>query len=45
MSMAYRLVLEGKCTLGELEVLSIDDVDVFGMALDAWQDAERAARK
>jgi hypothetical protein len=29
--------------LGELEHLSIDDVDAQNRALDAWQDAERRA--
>lgn len=45
MAMAYRLVFEGKCSLADLDTLSIDDVDLFGLALDAWQEAERLASK
>lgn len=37
---AYRLVMEGKCTLGELEKLSIVDVEIANEALDAWQEAK-----
>lgn len=30
-------------TLGELERLSVDDIDAQCRALDAWQDAEHRA--
>lgn len=38
---AYRLVMEGKVSLGELEHLSILDVECANDALDAWLDAQR----
>lgn len=38
---AYRLVLERYVSLADLDRLSLDDVDLMCLALDAWQDAER----
>lgn len=38
---AYRLVMERACTLGELETMSIVDVEEANEALDAWQEAQR----
>jgi len=42
---AWRVVLEGKASLKDLDYLSIDDVDLCCLAIDAWQDAERRATK
>lgn len=39
--LAMRPVFEGHATLGELDSLSIDDVDLYGLALDARQHAQR----
>lgn len=33
------LVLRGYTTLGELDQLSFDDIDVMLMAMHAWDDA------
>ncbi len=44
-AMARRLVTLGQATLGELEELSIDDVDDQLIWQDAWDDAERKLAK
>jgi hypothetical protein len=36
---AWRLVLEGKVMLSDLDSLSIDDVDLAWRAYDAWNRA------
>ncbi len=41
----YRLWLEGKASLAELDTLSIDDVETANDALDAWEDALTRMRK
>lgn len=42
--LAMRPVFEGHATLGELDSLSIDDVDLYGLALDARQEAQQRAQ-
>lgn len=39
----WRLWVEGKATLTELERMSLDDVILAVDVLDAWKDAERRA--
>lgn len=39
---AWKLVCERMVTLGELERLSVEDVDGAVEALEAWQAAEHA---
>ncbi len=41
----YRLWLEGKASLPDLDVLSIYDVELANEALDAWESALERARK
>jgi hypothetical protein len=41
----WRLFLEGKLDLADFDKVSIDDVDIACMALDAWRDAEERASK
>lgn len=38
---AYRLVMEKTCSLGDLESLSILDVEMANDALEVWKDAQR----
>lgn len=37
----YRLVLAGKCTWVDLYSMSLNDVDLLNIALDAWEEAGR----
>jgi hypothetical protein len=39
----YRLVLEGKATWAEIKTMTLDEVDLLNLALDAWKAAEREA--
>ena len=38
---AYRLVMEKTCSLGDLETLSLLDVEMANDALEVWKDAQR----
>lgn len=35
----FRVILEGHATLGEMDHLSIDDVQLMFFAMDAWNKA------
>lgn len=42
----YRLMCEKRLQVGDMDNVSLDDIDLANRALDAWQDAEaRAAQK
>ena len=41
----YRLVCEKRLDVSQIDMLSIDDIELANEALDAWHDAEARAHK
>lgn len=38
-------MLEGKATWAEIKTMTLDEVDLLNLALDAWKTAEREAHE